>query len=171
MAKTREERRAARAARKQEAADRQNDGACGALQRQVGGSHYLSGIQHVQFCQENRIPWCESAAIKYILRHRRKNGREDIEKAIHYLELLMALDYARRPEGEERTDMNPKKFTVSIKSFLDANSVPEPERECIQNICNHQFGGGDGGKGGLMYTVKLLQGILADYGSADMDLL
>lgn len=67
-----------------------------ALEKQVGGTHYKDmPIQHAEFCQRNRIPWCEAAAIKYICRHKKKNGRQDIEKAIHYLELLLELEYPR----------------------------------------------------------------------------
>ena len=65
-----------------------------ALARQVGGNHYKGdAIQHVEFCQRNHLTWCESAALKYMVRHRRKNGRQDIEKAIHYLELLLEIEY------------------------------------------------------------------------------
>lgn len=67
-----------------------------ALDKQVGGTHYKDmPIQHAEFCQRNRITWCEAAAIKYICRHKKKNGRQDIEKAIHYLELLLELEYSQ----------------------------------------------------------------------------
>lgn len=68
-----------------------------ALNKQVGGNHYSMPIQHVEFCQRNRLPWCESAAIKYIVRHKQKNGIEDIRKAIHYLELLAEIEYEVPP--------------------------------------------------------------------------
>jgi len=65
-----------------------------ALAKQVGGSHYKGDvIQHVEYCQRNRIPWCESAAIKYIVRHAKKNKAQDVQKAIHYLELLLQIEY------------------------------------------------------------------------------
>lgn len=65
-----------------------------ALDTQVGGGHYKDHpIQHVEFCQRNKLNWCESAAIKYIVRHGSKNGVEDIDKAIHYLQLLKELEY------------------------------------------------------------------------------
>jgi hypothetical protein len=67
-----------------------------ALDKQVGGSHYKDlAIQPVEFCQRNRLNFCESEAIKYITRHRFKNGRQDIEKAIHCLELLLQIDYEK----------------------------------------------------------------------------
>lgn len=65
-----------------------------ALQTQVGGSHYKGmKIQHVEFVHANGIPYIEANAIKYICRHRQKNGRQDIEKAIHYLQILLDLEY------------------------------------------------------------------------------
>lgn len=61
---------------------------------QVGGSHYKDlAIQPVEFCQRNGLGYCESSVVKYVCRHRRKNGRQDIEKAIHFLQLLLEIEY------------------------------------------------------------------------------
>lgn len=71
-----------------------------ALDEQVGGSHYKDfPVQPVEFCQRNGLNYCESAAIKYICRHRQKNGRQDIEKAIHYLRLLLDVEYDEATPG------------------------------------------------------------------------
>lgn len=65
-----------------------------ALAKQVGGTHYKDdAIQHVEYCQRNKFTWCESSAMKYIVRHRKKNGAQDINKAIHYLEMLKQIEY------------------------------------------------------------------------------
>lgn len=64
-----------------------------ALDKEVGGSHYRMAIQPIEFIQKNHIPFIEGNVIKYVCRHRSKNGKEDIEKAIHYLELLKELEY------------------------------------------------------------------------------
>jgi len=70
-----------------------------ALKAQVGGSHYKGmKIQHVDFVHANGIPYVEANAIKYICRHRSKNGRQDIEKASHYLQILLELEYPPKPE-------------------------------------------------------------------------
>ena len=67
-----------------------------ALDKQVGGAHYKNFvIQPVEFCQKNALNYCEAAAIKYVCRHREKHGRQDIEKAIHYLELLLEIEYSK----------------------------------------------------------------------------
>jgi hypothetical protein len=65
---------------------------------QVGGEHYSQmAIQPVEFIYRNHIPFIEGCVIKYVCRHRSKNGRQDIEKAIHFLQLLLELQYKDTP--------------------------------------------------------------------------
>lgn len=60
------------------------------LAEQVGGDHYKSmAIQPIEFIVKNGIPYREANVIKYVCRHRAKNGRQDIEKAIHYLQMIL----------------------------------------------------------------------------------
>jgi len=60
------------------------------LKKQIGGDHYRKmPIQPVEFIVANDIPFREGSAIKYICRHRRKNGKQDLEKAIHYLQMII----------------------------------------------------------------------------------
>ena len=67
-----------------------------ALKNQVGGSHYKdSPIQPVEFSHANKLGFIEGSVVKYVSRHRQKNGRQDIEKAIHLLEILLDLEYPR----------------------------------------------------------------------------
>ena len=61
--------------------------------KQVGGDHYKLPIQPIEFITKNGIGFIEGNVIKYVCRHRSKNGRQDIEKAIHYLELLLEHEY------------------------------------------------------------------------------
>lgn len=68
------------------------------LDEQVGGSHYKDmAIQPAVFIERNKLSWCEGNVIKYVCRHKRKNGAADIRKAIHYLELLLEIDYPQVP--------------------------------------------------------------------------
>jgi len=61
-----------------------------ATDKQVGGKHYQQFvIQPVEFCYKNNIPYLEATAIKYLCRWREKNGIEDLEKAKHYIDLLI----------------------------------------------------------------------------------
>ena len=58
--------------------------------KQVGGDHYKKfAIQPAIYCRQNKLGWYESNVVKYVSRHPFKNGRQDIEKAIHMLECIL----------------------------------------------------------------------------------
>ena len=62
--------------------------------KQVGGKHYRSmTIQPSVFINKNKLLFAEGNAIKYICRHSLKGKKEDILKAIHYLEMILERDY------------------------------------------------------------------------------
>lgn len=62
-----------------------------ALKQQVGGSHYKDlPIQPVEYILKNNIPFIEGSVIKYVSRWRSKNGVEDLQKARHFLDILIA---------------------------------------------------------------------------------
>jgi hypothetical protein len=64
------------------------------LNVQVGGNHYKQfDIQPIEFITKNNIGFCEGNAIKYLCRHKDKNGLEDLKKAKHYIDLLIELEY------------------------------------------------------------------------------
>ena len=65
-----------------------------ALNSQVGGSHYKQyKIQPIEYAMANDLNYCQANAIKYVTRYRDKNGKQDLEKAIHNLQILMELEY------------------------------------------------------------------------------
>lgn len=67
-----------------------------ALAKQEGGKHYKDcGIQPIEYIHANQLGYHEGNVIKYVTRHKQKNGAEDIKKAIHYLELLLAQEYGQ----------------------------------------------------------------------------
>lgn len=60
------------------------------FKQQVGGDHYKSmAIQPVEFILANDLGFCEGNAIKYLCRYRQKGGVQDLEKARHYVDLLI----------------------------------------------------------------------------------
>jgi hypothetical protein len=66
---------------------------------EVGGTHYLQcPIQPVQFIEANKLGFLEGCVVKRMARHDKSTGkgRQDIEKAIHELQLLLEHRY---PEG------------------------------------------------------------------------
>ena len=62
--------------------------------KQVGGSHYKKyKIQPSRFINDNKILFAEGNAIKYICRHQDKGGKQDLLKAIHYIQMILERDY------------------------------------------------------------------------------
>lgn len=67
--------------------------ATSALNRQVGGAHYRDkGIQPIIYIHANNLGFCEGNVVKYVTRWRDKNGIADLEKAKHYIELLIEME-------------------------------------------------------------------------------
>lgn len=65
-----------------------------ATEHQEGGGHYKDLlIQPIDFIHANGIPFIEGNVIKYICRHRAKNGIQDLKKAKHYIDLLIEKEY------------------------------------------------------------------------------
>lgn len=64
-----------------------------ALNKQVAGNHYKDlPIQPVEYIYANALGYFEGNVVKYISRWRIKNGIADLEKAKHYIELLIELE-------------------------------------------------------------------------------
>ena len=62
--------------------------------KQVGGDHYSKmKIQPAEFINKNKLPFAEGNAIKYICRHINKGGEQDLEKAKHYIDMIIERDY------------------------------------------------------------------------------
>ncbi len=64
-----------------------------ALETQINGKHYKElAIQPVEFIHANGIGYMEGNVIKYVTRWKAKGGLADLEKAKHYIELLIELE-------------------------------------------------------------------------------
>ena len=67
-----------------------------ALDKQVGGNWYNghpAHIQHKAIAYEYRLTPCISPALEYLLRYRQKNGKQDLEKAIHLIEMAIEIEF------------------------------------------------------------------------------
>lgn len=61
---------------------------------QVDGDHYKNlAIQPAVYSYKNKLGWHEGEIIKYVTRHRNKNGKIDLEKARHLIDMLIELEY------------------------------------------------------------------------------
>ena len=55
-------------------------------------------IEPISFIMRNQIPYAEGNVIKYVLRHDMKGGKEDIDKAIRYLEMIKEEKYSAKSQ-------------------------------------------------------------------------
>jgi hypothetical protein len=70
--------------------------------KQVAGNHYQNNYQHWDFMCDTGMHYLLGCASKYVIRFRKKNGMQDLEKAIHYLEKAQEVKIpALIPEPEE----------------------------------------------------------------------
>lgn len=60
-----------------------------ALAKQIGGQHYRNcAIQPIEYITANKLGFIEGNIVKYVTRWKDKGGIQDIDKIIHYAELL-----------------------------------------------------------------------------------
>lgn len=71
--------------------------------RQVAGSHYRGDYQHWDFVNDTRMGYHAGNATKYIARHRKKHGTEDLKKALHYIEKLREMQEAAEAKTRQET--------------------------------------------------------------------
>ena len=65
--------------------------------KQIGGTHYKKmKIQPSKFVIENKLSFPEGSVIKYIWRHPHKGGKEDLEKAKHFIDMIIERDYSEK---------------------------------------------------------------------------
>lgn len=94
-----------------------------ALQRQVGGTHYKNmKIQPMEYLLVNNISYIEGNIIKYVSCWRTREGLQDLEKAQHYLELLIAHEKAKQE------NMSQYKNKPKLWSMKSAEADEEPNQ-------------------------------------------
>jgi len=73
--------------------------------QQVDGNHYQTEIQPWDFIEANKLTFIEGNIVKYVARHRKKNGVRDLMKAKHYLEKLIEIEQSK-PLGDSDVTEN-----------------------------------------------------------------
>ena len=85
-----------------------------AYDKQVGGKHYIQyKIQPSKFVVENKLLYPEGSVIKYILRHQDKGGKEDLEKAKHFIDMIIERDYKIKNENQKDWDEGYEKWKAN----------------------------------------------------------
>lgn len=123
--------------------------------KQIAGDHYQAAVQHWDFVEDNNLPYLEGNATKYLARWRKKNGRQDLEKALHYVEKLRSLAATfRRPKAHVPF--------LYVQQFADANNIDDVSRQIILDICRWQ------NWADLDYICQQIDNLIRkEYGDAD----
>lgn len=87
---------------------------------QIGGTHYEDmAIQPWEIIERNGLDFWEGNVLKYLLRHRAKNGVEDLLKARDYLNHLIDLEVGKL---EPIVPHAPGKPSRGLDGFRDLRS-------------------------------------------------
>lgn len=100
-----------------------------ANEKQVGGQHYKSVYQHWDFMLDVSMPYLPAQVIKYITRWKKKNGVQDLEKALHFLEKYIEV------EGRKALEKYGK-----MNRYLEENQIETGEVFVIQHLLNYHTG-------------------------------
>ena len=96
--------------------------------KQIGGTHYQKfKIQPSKFVIENELLYPEGCVIKYILRHRLKGKRQDLEKAIHFIEMIIERDYTEKKIFQKKLKKKRKNQRNHIKNQDDKQKNENPK--------------------------------------------
>ena len=96
---------------------------------QHGGNHYKSEYSHWDLVCDLSLCYYIANATKYMTRHRKKNGLEDVEKGRHYVQKKLDLiDEGRDPGPCESPLQIQLAKAELLNRFADANGI-EPESD------------------------------------------
>jgi len=88
-----------------------------ALDQQVGGKHYKDlKIQPIEYAQANQMNACEFSVVKYITRHKFKDGLKDLEKGKHFIDMLIQMEYPQ-PEKEDEIFFSEGMVTMTAERY------------------------------------------------------
>jgi hypothetical protein len=102
------------------------------LEVQHGGDHYRSmAIQPAEYNQKNKLGFSEGCVIKYTTRHRQKGGAVDLQKAIHFLTMILedeykvvsTVDYYNATPTASGIDVGDTPYTESRKGSEDDDKI------------------------------------------------
>lgn len=124
--------------------------------KQVGGEHYRSAKQHWDWVEENRMGYLEGCASKYATRWQEKNGRQDLEKAEHFVDKTIEkfLDGTKYPGPFAGWDADA--LPAPLEEFATANCLGEKETEVCRLLSTWKD------LGDLRDAREVIQSLLVD---------
>ena len=100
------------------------------MKTQIGGTHYLKyPVSPINWALDNHINAAEFSILRYLLRYRDKNGIEDLDKAIHYVQILMRHGFITK--NQDAIDR--------IEGFCTANRLSSHQRAALVALFEHDY--------------------------------
>ena len=107
---------------------------------QVGGDHYKGyDYQPLDLIENLNLSFAEGCILKYVIRFRKKGGKEDLLKALDYArrELLKQLKVDSEKRGKEVNPLN----VAEALSFCAQDCILEEDRDFIFDVANYLHAG------------------------------
>lgn len=127
--------------------------------RQEAGSHYAGRFQHwdyVLLCLDGR--YLEGNITKYVSRHRKKNGAEDLKKALHYLDKLREF----RPDPLSDAQRAPN-YRMMVEEFCKSQELNDDEAEVMRIMATWMS------MGDINDCARIIQHLITDAERADAE--
>lgn len=101
-------------------------------EKQVAGSHYKgTQFQPWDVILDWKLGYLEGTALKYIARWKKKNGVEDIKKAIHFLEKLVHEEEQVQRSLQQVVNLSQKDFIPTYKTTNHFYELEEVQRQWV----------------------------------------
>ena len=101
-----------------------------ALDKQHGGDHYKNkAMQPVELWAALNLNGFQASIVKYITRHKEKNGAEDIDKAEHFFDLMIELGQSSQSFGLRDHEVE------LVRGYSKENEFSEGEAEAVEATC------------------------------------
>ena len=103
--------------------------------KQIGGAHYAGAWQHWDFVHDAGLGYLAGNATKYISRYRKKNGAQDLAKAVHYIDKMIELAQA----GRLVADVGRRPLTLDLSDalykFVQVYNLGDAESMACRLLC------------------------------------
>lgn len=102
------------------------------LNTQYGGEHYKGKvIQPIEYAHANNLSFFQGNVVKYVTRYKDKKGAEDIEKAVHYLQMILEFEYGVKTSFKKEEDISEQEC-VDYHQKLWKEGTIQPQSEVEQ---------------------------------------
>lgn len=105
---------------------------------QIGGDHYKADYQHWDWVDDIGLHYYLAAATKYVARWQKKNGAQDLRKALHFISKAQERDvYARTNKNDV---VRTRKFSQQLDSFSSeiVYLIMDGHYDTVQRMVSHK---------------------------------